>query len=199
MIPTQINLLKSPTLALQVITALGMEKDPELRPGLSWFAPLRRWLSAPPAAPAMTDAEDAVPGFLERLSVGQQRESLMIAVSYRSGDPAKAARVANAVARQYLDDQVSAKNSEPIRRAYRWANDRLTELRQQLQDAEAAATDYMAANALPRVGGTMPDAQQPPSLRRELAAARSERAAKDAHLAQLRTLQARGGGYKIAA
>ena len=78
---------KSPALVLQVITALGMEKDPELRPGLSWFAPLRRWLSAPPAAPAMTDAEDAVPGFLERLSVGQQRESLMIAVSYRSGVP----------------------------------------------------------------------------------------------------------------
>jgi capsular exopolysaccharide synthesis family protein len=208
LVPTQIDLLRSPALAVQVITALGLEDHPELRPGISPLTRLRLWLSeqpfyewasdwlpAPPA-PAQLEhgAQAAVSEFLDRLSIGQQRDSRVIAISYSSSDPVLAARVANAMVQAYMESRANSR-LEAAERAYRWVSDRVAELRRQLQEAEAQATDFMAANGLPRVGPGGPDAEQPPSLRRELAAARADRAAKEARLAQLRDLQARRASY----
>ncbi|CAH2605709.1 Polysaccharide biosynthesis tyrosine autokinase (plasmid) [Rhodovastum atsumiense] len=206
-VPTQASLLRSPLLIAQVIGALGLEQDPEIRPRLSVRERLRQgvsavlefggfatWLPPLPKLEPLSDTEAAVPRFLERLSVGQQRESRLITVSYRSTSPAKAARVANAVVHQYLDERARAKR-DTVDRTYQWTSERLTELRRQLQESEAAATDFMATYGLGRPGSSMPDANQPPSLRRELAAARTERASKEARLAQLRDLQAHGESY----
>jgi capsular exopolysaccharide synthesis family protein len=206
LIPTQLDLLRSPALAMQVITELGLENHPELRPGPSPLARLRRWLSEQPFYERLSDwlppapvqpehgAQAVVPEFLERLSVGQQRDSRVITVSYSSGDPVLAARVTNAVVQAYMESRANSRLGA-AERAYHWISDRVEELRRQLQEAEAAATDFMVANGLPRGTPGGPDSEQPPSLRRELAAARADRAAKEARLAQLHDLQARRASY----
>jgi uncharacterized protein involved in exopolysaccharide biosynthesis/Mrp family chromosome partitioning ATPase len=203
LMPTQLSLLRSPTLAMQVIAVLRLEDDSELQPGEPLLARLRQFLSEQPLtssvaewwpAPggSMMEERTVVPRFLDRLAVSQQGESRVISVTYRSGDPNKAALVANTVVQQYLDTQVRAR-SEFIDRTQRWVSERATELQQQLQDAEATVTDYMARHGLVRIGSSGPDAQQPPSLRREMAVTRAERATKDARLAQLEALRSRGG------
>ncbi len=203
LMPTQIDLLRSPALALHVIAELGLENHVELRPKTPILARLRlrlseqpfsAWLSAPMV---QQDAgpEAAVPEFLNRLSISQQRDSRVIAISFSSGDPVLAARVANSMVQAYMESRVTAR-LEAAERAYRWVSDRVAELRRQLQEAEAEATDFMVANGLPRAGPSGQDAEQPPSLRRELAAARTDRATKEARLAQLRDLQARRASYE---
>ncbi|WP_198380639.1 Wzz/FepE/Etk N-terminal domain-containing protein [Roseomonas sp. KE2513] len=203
--PTQINLLKSTPLAESVITTLGLAGDEELRPSVPLLTRLRGWmlewpvtaaivevLPAPAAEAPRSAAQAAVPKFLDRLGVSQQRESRMISVSYRSGDPALAATVANTLVQQYIDGQVASKLTS-IERAQRLASDRLAEAQRSLQEAEIAASAYMLANGLPRPGSnSAPDAQQPASLRRELAAAQGERAAREGRLAQLREMMERG-------
>lgn len=203
LMPTQIDLLRSPALALQVIAELGLENYVELRPRTSILARLRLWLSEQPfsawlSAPMVRQdvgPDAAVPEFLGRLSISQQRDSRVIAISFSSGDPVLAARVANSMVQAYMESRVTARQ-EAAERAYRWVSDRVAELRRQLQEAEAEATDFMVANGLPRAGTGGQDAEQPPSLRRELAAARTDRATKEARLAQLRDLQARRASYE---
>lgn len=203
--PTQINLLKSSPLVERVITTLDLAGVEELRPSVSLLARLRNWmlqwpmtaaiveaLPAPAEEPPRSAAQAAVPKFLDRLGVSQQRESRIIAVSYRSGDPTLAASVANTLVQQYIDGQVAGKLAS-IERAHRLASDRLAEAQRSLLEAEIAASAYMLANGLPRPGSnSAPDAQQPASLRRELAAAQGERAAKEGRLAQLREMMERG-------
>jgi capsular exopolysaccharide synthesis family protein len=206
LIPTQIGLLRAPALAAEVIAALGLEEDPELRPqegalgrlhrsvaGLAARIGLEEVVPAPalPAA-AASPTEAAVPAFLERLAVGQQPESRVLVVSFRSRDAEKAARIANEVVRQHLDRQLRGRH-EVLDRTERWVSERAAELARELRQAEAEVTAYMAENGLARPNATSPDAQQPPSLRREMAVARAERAMKEARLAQLQALRARGG------
>ena len=205
---TQINVLKSPELVARVIDALGLQKDPELQPGMSllgqvrgwvsnlWIgAALSPWLPAPAPAGRQAELEAMVHRFLARLSVGQQGNSRMISISYTSRDPAHAALVANGVARQYIESQVAYK-TEVTERAYRWVSERVAEQRRQLETAENDVAKYMAANGLVRTPTGAVDAQQLSGLQAELVAARADRAAKEARLAQLREREAGRGGYE---
>jgi capsular exopolysaccharide synthesis family protein len=107
-----------------------------------------------------------------------------------------ATHVANTLVHQYIDEQVATKRAS-LERAHRLVTGRLAEAGRNLRIAELAASDYMLANELPRVGsGSAPDAQQPASLRRELAAVRADRAAKEGRLVQLREILERRGSYE---
>lgn len=206
MIQTQINLLRSPAVAAAVIAGLGLEGDPELAPRESWHRRLQgllaalplasglaEWVPEPPSPPESLSPEQvAVPGFLSRLTVWQQAESRIVRVSFGSGDRQKAARVANAVVEEYLASRLAARVLL-LDSTLAWVGARMEELERELREAEARLTGYMAEHGLARIGPSPPDAGEPPSLRREMAAARAERAVRDARLAQLQALQARGG------
>ncbi len=205
MIQTQVNLLRSPSLAARVIAALGLEDDPEFAPPESRRVQLRRlmaslpvleglarWVPLPSPPPeSLTPEHLTVPAFLERLTVSRHGESRVVSVSFRSRDREKAAHVANAVVTQHLDDRLAA-HIQLLDATQHWVRERAEELQRQLRRAEADVTAYMAEHGLARIGPTAPDSREPPSLRREVAAARAERAVQDARLAQLRSLQARG-------
>ncbi|MFW8695845.1 exopolysaccharide biosynthesis protein, partial [Mesorhizobium japonicum] len=68
-------------------------------------------------------------------------------VGFASEDPAKAARIANTFADRYLLEQLEAK-FDATRQANVWLNDRLGELRVEVQQADAAVAQYRAANNL---------------------------------------------------
>ena len=62
----------------------------------------------------------------------------VLAISVTATDPAKAARLANAVADAYLVDQLDTR-FEAAKRASSWLSDRLVGLRDQLRDVTATA------------------------------------------------------------
>ena len=82
--------------------------------------------------------------------IGQLRANLKVArlgrsyieqIAFTSLDPDKAARIANAFADAYIEDQLQAK-FEATRRASIWLEQRIGELRQQASDAFKEVQDF---------------------------------------------------------
>ncbi len=177
-VDSQVQVLRSRSLAERVIARLDLADDPELVPAA--------------AAAVTSDAMAAVvEAFLARLRVVRRGKSRVIAVAYRSGDAEKAARVANAVAETYVAEQLAAK-FELSQRATNWLNERLERAERQLIEAERRLADFRK-----RSGGNNSDflAEAPAqlaALERAHIVAKAERAALEAKLARLRRAIERG-------
>ncbi len=88
--------------------------------------------------PGRRAAIGAVSGHLSVTLLGR---TFVILVTVESTDGTMSARIANAIAEVYLADQVDNKN-EANRRATEWLEERLAELRRNLQVAEESVATY---------------------------------------------------------
>ena len=75
---------------------------------------------------------DGINSLRGALAVSRSGQSHVLNISITSGDPARAAQLANAVADAYVINQLDAR-FESAKRASGWLSDRLVELRQQLR------------------------------------------------------------------
>ena len=87
---------------------------------------------------------DAIKGNLRVTRLGR---SYIEQIAYTSLDRNKAARIANAFADAYIEDQLQAK-FEATRRASAWLEQRIGELRQQASDAYKAVQDFKSENSI---------------------------------------------------
>lgn len=199
-VQNQIQILTSRDLALKVIGKLGLYDDPEFNPALASGFNLstllslldpRNWWSGPPSAQYQRDA--TVDAFLSRLDVSAVGLSTTIDVSFTARDPDKAARIANALADTYIDDQVETR-VEAARRATRWLGDRMHQLAQQLQTQEADVEAYKAEHNLVESsdGKSLIDAQLV-AINAQLLEAQSDLAEKKATYDRVEALTKSGG------
>ncbi|MFO1068283.1 MAG: Wzz/FepE/Etk N-terminal domain-containing protein [Geminicoccaceae bacterium] len=158
-IDSLVEVLASRTTARATIARLGLDTDPEL---------------APPEA--------AVERFMARLQVGRQGKSNVIGVAFASGDPARAAEVANAVADAFVAERAAAQRRLATSAAGA-QGERLGLLERRLAEAEAAVAAARARLGLV-AGGTSIDDMA--GLRRDLVGATAERTAREARLDRLR-------------
>jgi Mrp family chromosome partitioning ATPase/capsular polysaccharide biosynthesis protein len=109
------------------------------------------------------------------LKVSNDGRSLTILISFSSESPQTAARIANALAENYLDDQVRTKARETMR-ATDWLGEKLIKIRGDLEISEAAVDDFRRKFGLLEMtkGGTIP-AERLHTLNQQLADARLER------------------------
>ncbi len=116
-----------------------------------------------------------------------------LAISLTSTDPARAARLANAVAEAYLVDKLDTRY-EAAKRASAWLSDRLVELRNQLRASEEAVAQFRAEHGLyaERRSVTL-NQQQLSDLNAKLIDARADAAQKKARVDLLASIQAKGG------
>jgi succinoglycan biosynthesis transport protein ExoP len=168
-IQSELEVIQSEFLIGRVVDRLGLATNPEFNgtkpPGFldSSLAPIRElWhsgiasLLAPPQAkapqsaprPARGRTDDSDPGrraaigtVAGHLSVTLLGRTFVILITVESTDGTMSARIANAIAEVYLADQVDNKN-EANRRATEWLEERLAELRRNLQVAEEAVATY---------------------------------------------------------
>ena len=91
------------------------------------------------------DQSHAIDLFLENLTVTPIRNSRLVDVKYRLPDPALAARVANAIAKNYIEQNLEYKFLSS-KEASDWLGERLSEQRQQVEQAEAALQRYREQN-----------------------------------------------------
>jgi len=143
---------------------------------------------APETAATLENLRNAV-------NVARAGQAYVLTVSVTSADPAKAARLSNAVADAYVVDKLDAR-FEAAKRASAWLSDRLVELRQQLRDSEEAVARSRADNNLPASGGANAtlNQEQLGQLNARLVAARAETAERKARLDILQKIEARNGG-----
>ena len=206
-VDTEIEILKSRQLAQRVVEVMNLEQDPEFNTALGKPGPVAAVVggvaqlfgaAAPDAArdrltavQAQKQKERVVSNVLGRLSVRRAGLTYVMNVGFTSKDPAKASRIANAFAERYLLEQLEAK-FDATRQANTWLNTRLTELRSEVQQAEAAVEQYRTANNLLSASGATLTEQEISAYNQQLATVRATQAEAEARLRTARAQLAAG-------
>jgi capsular exopolysaccharide synthesis family protein len=164
---TQFAILRSRSLAKRTIDALNMWDDPALGGGPARPAPFSltgsirsagssawRWISSswatsaepdpPKEAPALDESAiqaARIDAFLAGLGIEPVRSSRIVEVSYRSTNPQLAAKLANAHARQYIEQTFEFKHNTS-KEATNWLEAQLAEQRQKVEASELALQQY---------------------------------------------------------
>ncbi|MBC7669020.1 MAG: polysaccharide biosynthesis tyrosine autokinase [Gemmatimonadaceae bacterium] len=200
-VDTEVEALKSPELVAAVVDTLHLERDPEFNTRLAppgTVQTLKRLVGLGhadpvPSTPAEREAErqaviDAVGMGLKVRRVGL---TYSMNISFTSQKPVNAARIANAFADHYLSGQLQQK-FDATRQANTFLNTRLEELRRQVQDADAAVSNYRVANNLLSSQGTTLTEQEISAYNQQLATVKAQEAEERARLRTARSQLAAG-------
>jgi len=179
-ISSQVQLIQSRDLALQVIKKLNLGDLPEFDPMLGGgSSPLRVILSLFGIGkdPIATAPEERVlRSYFGRLTVYAVEKSRVIAIEFVSSDPVLAARVANTIAESYLSLQQQSKQDQN-RSAAQWLEREIDNLRPKVTEAEAKVEEFRSnTNLILGTNSTTLSNQQLGDYNSQLAAARAQRA-----------------------
>jgi polysaccharide biosynthesis transport protein len=154
-VESQVRVLTSDNLLTRVVAAEGLDHDPEFVRG----------------ALSLEHASLAALNELKRhLSVSRADRTYVIDVSVTSEDPAKAARIANAIAKAYLAGQTEVR-SDNARQMSQSLSGRLKELQDRVRDSENRVEAYKSSHNIVGANGELVDEQQLTSLNAQLSAA----------------------------
>lgn len=201
-VDTQVQILTSRSLAERVVRKLRLQEDPEFNPTLDTRRSLvARILPGKAAAPQRPKVDlnsqraiDATVNYvLGGLSVDRAGLTYIMRVAYTSRSPQKSAKVANAFADEYIVDQLEAKYTA-TETVNSWLGERLINLRQEVEAADAQVAQYQVNNGLMSAQGATMAEQEVSVLNGQIANARAEQAEKIARLDAARSQLARGGG-----
>ncbi|WP_395445293.1 GumC family protein [Caulobacter sp. UC70_42] len=202
-VDTEVEVLKSRSLAGRVVKDLKLEEDPYFNPYLAQAKGAKAWFSSLKKAAAPTTATPTDPIELQRrrerivdnvlggLKVRRAGLTYLISIDYTHTDPRRAAELANAFANLYLTEQLEAK-FDATKKANEWLDTRVAELRDQVQQADAAVQQYKIANNLLSAEGATLTEQEISGLNQQLALSRAAQAETDARLNIARQQLARG-------
>ena len=218
-VDTEVEILRSRTMMEKIARKLNLADSPEFNPTLvepSRMAKIKGSIrsfikglisggggNAQPPAPPPSTADEAraemnmvVNILLGKTSAARIGPTYGISISARSYDPKLAAAIANEIADQYLVEQLDAKY-EATRRANAWIEDRLSELREELNEAESLVEAYRSASGLFTSGATTLNEQQMTDLNAQLIVQRADLAEREARLNSIRELAEGGASAEV--
>lgn len=202
-VDSEVEVLQSRDLARQVAEVLRLENDPEFNwalrepGGLGAFIAKVQGKTLPSPTPPTTPEEirlgreRAASALRGGLAVQRMGLTYIIGVNFTSLNPEKSARIANAFAGQYIANQVSDKGGAN-RQANTFLEERLNQLRGEVQSAEAAVEAYRSANNLLTSSGATLTEQEVSTYNQQLATAQADQAVEEARLRAARSQLARG-------
>lgn len=217
-VQNQIQVLSSRELGIQVAEALKLDADPEFNAALRKPGWLDMWGFSTPVGEAAKKAGKAVGDVLSRTeadAVAARRDAVIdrllaqvsaepigmsssIRVMVGSPDPVKAARIANAIVDAYVAGQLEAKRLA-TERAASWLTDRVKELADEVQVAEANLQSYKVEHGITFTmgGGSIVD-QQLVNVNGQLINAKADLAQKEALHKRVLELQRAGRAADVA-
>ncbi len=219
-VDTEVEIIRSRSLAEKIVNRLELMDKPEfngaLRPrsftdkAKGAVRGFINSLSPPPPQPAddpwtperkrEVEREAVVSTLLGRTSARRIGTTYGIAINARSEDPLLATAIANAIADQYLVEQLDAK-FDATRRANAWLEERLADLRQEVNEAEGRVEAYRSAEnlfAAPNEGGTLNE-QQIADINGQLVVQEGELAERQARLSAVTRQLAQGATAETSA
>ncbi|MGY4304019.1 succinoglycan biosynthesis transport protein ExoP [Bradyrhizobium sp. USDA 4369] len=151
-VESEIETTKSEQVVSAVIRNLRLTEDPEfigagesLKQRLFGLAGLP---SGPTSEPTKEELQQrAIATVKANLRITRLGRSYIEQIAYTSLDPAKAAKIANAFADAYIEDQIQAK-FEATHRASVWLEQRIGELKKQASDAFREVQDFKSKNSI---------------------------------------------------
>ncbi|KAB1069572.1 GumC family protein [Methylobacterium planeticum] len=189
-VESQIELLKSERISLRVIQELNLLDDPAFGPigslnPIALVRSLMRFGSEPQGDEEYRRLRGAVNIFNDGLTVRRKGTSYVIQVYYQSADPELAARIANTTVATYIREQIEAK-SATARSGSNWLQERVVELRGQLNGAARAVEEFKARNNIVDAGNRgLLSEQQLSELSSQLILARARTAEARARVARI--------------
>ncbi len=153
---TQIGILSSPSLALGVVNALDLTKDPEFAPhGGGLKDKIKALLQnhhvgTKPAPVVLTPDEkaDIAAGILSgKMSFSNDAQSRLLGIAVTTLNPVLSARIANEAARQFLAFKVQEKFAA-MQRAHDWLQGQVASLATQVQADDEAVEAYRLSHGL---------------------------------------------------
>lgn len=191
-VETEASVMKSHELADAVVRKFGLSNDPELSKKVD---PL-------PANPTKANLDQRIFEVAEELSsrvtVGREKATYVVDLSFQSNDPVKAAKIANALAAAYIDQSVNRRTGTATRQST-MIQKRLAELGAVAQQADAQLAQYRAANGIVSEGALSVTDQQISPLAGQVATAESEAAALRAKLSVAQSQISQGGLTAVSA
>jgi polysaccharide biosynthesis transport protein len=205
---TEIEVIKSKSVALRVTEKLGLNSDPEFqsRPRLVVWAerlglPFNMgWSDRSPQSLGDPDTassqrlDRAADALLEKVQVERVAFSYILTISATSQDPMKAQRIAETWADEYLASEREARQ-DALQRVAAWLKGRVDDLQSRVLETEASIEKLKTESGLTETGNAVSD-QQIAQLNVQLMAARGEVADKRAQLEQARRVIDSNGDIK---
>jgi succinoglycan biosynthesis transport protein ExoP len=196
---TEIDVLKSKSVALRVASELGLDRDPEFQPrnlpaelaDRLGFLSLGRALRN--SGQTIGGAEDekaarldqVADGLLENLQVWQEAYILFVVTTSHS--PIMAQRLASTIAKDYLTSQQEARH-EALQRVATWLKGRVDDLRSRVLETEASIEKLKSESDIRDTEFNNYREQQIGELNTQLMKARTEVEEKRARLEQVRSV-----------
>ncbi|CAO4153013.1 polysaccharide biosynthesis tyrosine autokinase [Methylorubrum aminovorans] len=192
-IESQVELIQSESVALAVIRDLKLVDDPIFADGggISLLAWLRALFVTEEGSDSQYERErTAVTAFARALKVRRAGLTYVIDIEYTSLSAKRSAEIVNAISDAYMVNELDARY-QATRRASRWLQDRIKELREQANVAESRVQEFRAQNRIIDTGRGLLSEQQLADVNTQLAMARAATAEAKAKLDRI-TEVARG-------
>ena len=196
-IASQVEVLLSRDLALEVVKALELAKTPEFNPALRKITPFKGIMAKfgmADAEPPENNIETVLDAFAEQTSVYQIRKSRVIAVRVSSSDRHLSAKVANRLAESYLSWQQRERMGQ-TKDASIWLREQISMLRKRVEESEAAVAKFRGKTGL--VAGQNDitlSAQELSELNSQLILARAQRSEVEARAKLIKKMLREKGG-----
>ena len=198
-IASQVEIIKSESVAEAVIRKLDLTQDAELLDGRSvysivrsMFSPVTNLFGSGVKTDTGTNEEAegglmrrAMGAFLGRVSVNRVGQSYVLEIGYTSTNPQKAALVANALALAYIQVGMNDR-TDTAKSGAKWLESRLLDIGEKAREASILAEKFRATNNITVVSNSATlDQQQISEVSSQLLAARAATAAELANLDSL--------------
>lgn len=206
---SEVEVLRARSLMGKAVDRLDLVNDPEfnsrLRP-LPMVAVIKGRVKnligfRRPSEPISEEEEQhrirdsVVSALLSKTSVSNVRQSLVFRITAETNSAAKSALIADTLAEQYILNQIDVK-FQATEQATAWLSNRVSELQIELENAEAAASDFSASTQLVSVEGLQGLERQIKELRDRIVAAEQSRGQLSS---KVQKLEAAGTNAKKAA
>ena len=171
-VESQARVIASDNVLRRVVASEGLDHDPEFMRGAlaQKYGPLA----------ALNELE-------KHVQVTRPERTYVVNVSVTSEDPAKAARIANAIAQTYLTEQTEVR-SNAARQISQSLTGRLKELQTRVRDAEQKVEAYKASHNIVGANGELVNEQQLTNLNSQLSLARARTSEAKARLDQVESV-----------
>ena len=149
-VTSQVQLLLSRDLAIEIIKKNKLAELPEFDPVLRGFSPLRSLLALFGLGRdpfSLTPEERVLDAYFDRFTAYAVDKSRVIVIEFQSRDPDLAARVANSIAESYLVLQQGARQDQ-AKSASQWLSGEIDNLRKKVAEAESRVEEFRSKSSL---------------------------------------------------
>jgi uncharacterized protein involved in exopolysaccharide biosynthesis len=190
-VESQLKLMTSASVLRRVAIAENLESDPEFAPSdrVGAVGGLMNLISRGKVdVPPMDQITEAL---TQRITVKRPERSYVVDLDVKASNPSKAARLANAVAKAFIEEERAAGEAYQSEQSD-WVIKRTKELRDKVELAEKKVQDYKAQNGIVDVQGTLTQEQQLQDANRDLVAARTKSGEAQSRYDQVKKILASG-------